>query len=87
MPWRGRDIAHPCDRRGGDGARSSDRACERHHHDPAVSRQPWPADEALRKEWVAAMVRDIDYRCAMGRRGLLTDLLRAAWPSWAAQDQ
>jgi hypothetical protein len=50
-----------------------------------VSRQFWPR-EALRKKWVAAMVRDVDHRGATGRRGLLTDLLRAAWPSRAAQD-
>jgi len=48
---------------------------------------PWPPDAAERKELIAAIVRDIDYRCAAGRRGLLTDLLRAAWPSWSAQDQ
>jgi hypothetical protein len=48
---------------------------------------PWPSDAALRRELVAVIVRDIDYRCAAGRRGLLIDLLRAAWPSWSAQDQ
>jgi hypothetical protein len=49
--------------------------------------EPWPPDAVERKEWVAAIVRDIDHRCATGRHGLLTDLLRAAWPSWSAQDQ
>jgi hypothetical protein len=48
---------------------------------------PGPADAAERKEWVAAIVRDIDHRCANGRYGLFMDLLRAAWPSWSAQDQ
>ncbi len=52
-----------------------------------MSRDPWPSDALQRKAWLALTVRDIDDRCATGRRGLLTDLLRAAWPSWLAQDQ
>jgi hypothetical protein len=48
---------------------------------------PWPTDAAERTAWIAAIVSDIDDRCRTGRFGLLTDLLRAAWPSWSAQDQ
>ena len=53
-----------------------------------MSRDPWPTDAADRRAWVAAIVRDIDARRASGRAGgVLPDLLRAAWPSWLAQDQ
>ena len=52
-----------------------------------MSRDPWPTDAGQRRAQVALIVRDIDERRATGRRGLLTDLLRAAWPSWLAQDQ
>jgi len=52
-----------------------------------VSPEPWPTDAVARREWVAAMVREIDHRWSSGRYGLLTDLLRSAWPSWLAQDQ
>jgi len=56
-------------------------------HDDTVSPEPWPTDAVARREWVAAMVREIDHRWSSGRYGLLPDLLRAAWPSWLAQDQ
>jgi hypothetical protein len=52
-----------------------------------MSRDPWPTDAGQRKAWLALTVRDIDARRESGRRGLLADLLRAAWPSWLAQDQ
>jgi hypothetical protein len=62
------------------------RADERPRH-AHMTPEPWPPSAAARKEWVAAVVRDIDHRCALGRYGLMLDLLRAAWPSWSAQDQ
>jgi hypothetical protein len=52
-----------------------------------VTPEPWPPNAAARKEWVAAIVRDIDERSPTRRYGLVLDLLRAAWPSWSAQDQ
>jgi len=52
-----------------------------------MNRDFWFTDEARRKAWVAAIVRDIDERRATGRGGVLMDLQRAAWPSWLAQDQ
>lgn len=52
-----------------------------------MSRDAWPIDGAHRKAWVAALVRDVDQRRATGRGSVLTDLQRAAWPSWLAQDQ
>jgi hypothetical protein len=39
-----------------------------------------------RTAWLAAIVRDIDQRRSGARRGLLTDLLRAAWPDPSSQD-
>jgi len=47
----------------------------------------WPSTAAQRRSWIAAIVRDIDERHATARRGVLTDLVRAAWPSWLSQDQ
>jgi hypothetical protein len=67
---------------GHDAWRADERPCPAH-----MTPEPWPPNAAARKEWVAAVVRDIDDRCALGRYGLMVDLLRAAWPSWSAQDQ
>jgi len=51
-----------------------------------MSPESWPT-EAERRAWVAGLVRDIDERHARRRRGLLTELMRTAWPSWLGQDQ
>jgi hypothetical protein len=48
---------------------------------------PWPTDAVERKAWISSLVRDIDHQGRQGRYGLLTEVVRTAWPSWSAQDQ
>ncbi len=79
-------ITQPCDRATAGDPPPWSCGHERPHQ-PPMNRDPWPTDEAQRQAWVAAIVRDVDERRATGRGGILTDLLRTAWPSWLAQDQ
>ncbi len=49
--------------------------------------EPWPPDPAATAQRLIAVIDDIDTSSDLDRQALLSDLLRAAWPTGWCQDQ